>query len=187
MSSVFESPMTAIIVGGLTTALMITAFLKTGSKFLLAGTIVAIAGTIGMVVMERMVVTERERVEQTIYDVAACVERNDVEGAISHVHSQANRIRNHATREFSSWKFSRVVVKNNLEVKLTPPGNPQTATATFNVVVILSDASESIKDQHVARLVRVTLRKEQDDWRVWEYSHMNPLGNADEFTVTVEE
>lgn len=187
MTSLFESPTTALIVGGLTTALLITGFLQTGWKSLLVGTLLTIAATIGMVVLERMVVTERERVEQVIYDVAACVERNDVEAAISHVHSGASRIRDHAKREFSSWKFSRVVVKSNLEVKLTPTENPQTAVASFNVVVVLSDASESIKDQHVARMVQVTLRKEQDEWRVWSYTHMNPLGNPDDFSPAVEQ
>ncbi len=186
MTSLFETPVPALIVGLLTTSVFFGAFLKTGRRSLIAASLLAIATTIGLVLLERAVVTDRERVEQTIYDLAAAVERNDVQGALSFVHSQASKIRPHAEREFATWSFSRVVVKNNLEVELQGAPQATRAVATFNVVVVLGDRQGQIVDQHVARVVRVTLVKEEDDWRVWEYSHLNVLGNPDQYSVTVE-
>ena len=180
MTSLLESPVAAVVVGSLVTIVLIIALLRTGRRSMLIAALLAIAATVGLVVLERSVVTEREQVEQTIYAIAAAVERNDVPEALSYVHSSSKTIREQAEREFGSWQFSRVVVKNNLEVELQG-GEPATeATATFNVVVILSSRDGGLVDQHVARVVKVTLLKEGGDWRVSDYTHMNIMGKPDQ-------
>jgi hypothetical protein len=52
--------------------------------------------------------------------------------------------------------------------------DPRQAVATFNVVVVISDRSGLLNERHIPRFVSVTLRKEDDAWRVIDYQHQPP-------------
>jgi len=181
MSSWLESPVPALMVGGLTTALFVGGWLKTGHRWMLLLALAALGITAGLVVLERQVVTERERVENTVLAMAQCVQENDVPGLLEYIHSDATNVRARASREMGNYKFVRVVVKNNLRVEMSSPTTDQ-AVAHFNVVVVLGDAGGMVTDQHIARTVQLTFAKQGNDWRLWNYSHNSVLGSPDQFS-----
>ena len=82
MTWLTENPFPVLLIGSLTTAILAGGWLRTGSKWLLFAVIAAIAVTVGLVLAERWIVTDREQVTQTLHDLAAVVERNEVAAAL---------------------------------------------------------------------------------------------------------
>jgi hypothetical protein len=181
MTSWLESPVPALMVGGLTTALFAGGWMKTGHRWMLLLAVAALGITIGLVLLERYVVTERERVENTVLAIAERVQANDVPGLLEYIHADATNVRTRASQEMGRYRFSRVVVKNNLRVEMNSPTADQ-AVAHFNVVVVLGDAGGTVTDQHIARTVQLTFARQGSEWRLWNYAHTNVLGNPDQFS-----
>ena len=81
MTWLFENPVPAVLIGGFSLAILIGGWLKTGWRSLIVAMVAVIALTVGLVVLERYVVTDREQVDLTLRDIAALVERNDIDKA----------------------------------------------------------------------------------------------------------
>lgn len=170
-----ENPFPILLIGALTTAILASGWLRTGSKWLLAGVLAALAVTVGLVLAERWIVTDREQVAQTLYEIAAAVERNDVEGALQYAYSGTPEVRDHANTELRLYQFSEVNIKRNLEIEVFPNSDPPLATAEFNVVVVLGTRNGLLADRRIPRYVEVTFYREADGrWAVGGYDHFAP-------------
>lgn len=170
-----ENPFPLLLIGTLTTAILASGWLRTGSKWLLAGVLAAIAVTAGLVLTERWIVTDREQVTQTLHEIAAAVERNDVEGALQYAWSGAPHVYSQANAELRLYRFSEVNIKRNLEVEVFPHHDPPMATAEFNVVVVLTTRNGMFADRRIPRYVEVTFYREADGrWAVGGYDHFAP-------------
>ncbi|HPM83134.1 MAG TPA: hypothetical protein PLF81_20665 [Candidatus Anammoximicrobium sp.] len=175
MTTILENPLPALLIGSLTTVILAGGWLRTGSKWLLAAIVAAILLTIGAVLVERFVVTDREQVTQTLFDIADLVERNQVNEALEYAYPKTPAVRSQAAAELPLYRFSEVNIKRNLEVKVFPERNPPMATADFNVVVVLSTREGLITNRRIPRYVEVTFYKDDDgQWRVGAYSHDDP-------------
>ena len=174
MTWLFENPVPTVLIGVLSLAILIGGWLKTGWRSLIVAMVAVIALTVGLVVLERYVVTDREQVDLTLREIAALVERNDIDGALKHVHSSGQRIRDAASGELRGYKFSKVSITSTPEIKLSPAHNPTQAVAEFNVVVVVSDAAGGLSDVRAPRFVSVTFLKEDGQWRVSDYKHDEP-------------
>ncbi len=84
-----EDPTPILIVGGLTLAVLLVMVLKTGQGlylFIMAG----VAAFMGLAVLiDKLVVTDREMVEKVIYDAAAAAEQNKLEQVASYISPSA--------------------------------------------------------------------------------------------------
>ena len=170
-----ENPFPALLIGSLTTAILAGGWLRTGSKWLLSAVIAAIALTVGLVLAERWIVTDREQVTQTLHDLAAVVERNEVAAALEYAYSKSPAVRSQAANELPLYRFSEVNIKSNLQVEVFPNVDPPMATAEFNVVVVLSTRDGLIANRRIPRYLEVTFYKEDDgQWRVGAYNHFDP-------------
>ena len=175
MTWLTENPFPALLIGALSTAILAGGWLRTGSKWLLFAVIAAIALTVGIVLAERWIVTDREKVTETLYDIAALVERNDVKGALDYAYSKSPAVRSQAANELPLYRFSEVDIKSNLQVEVFPNHDPPMATAEFNVVVVLSTRDGLIANRRIPRYVEVTFYQEDDGrWRVGGYNHFDP-------------
>jgi Tfp pilus assembly protein PilE len=175
MNWLLENPVPAIIVGGLTAAMLGGGWLQTGAKWLLYLAITAVILTILAVIMERVVVTDREQVTETLFEIAALVERNQVDEALKYASPKSPRVRAQAASELPLYEFSDVDIKRNLEIELLPDANPPTAIAEFNVSVTLSIRNSAFTNRRIPRFVEVTFYKEEDgQWRVGAYQHFEP-------------
>jgi hypothetical protein len=170
-----ENPFPVLLIGTLTTAILAGGWLRTGSKWLLAGVLAAIAVTVGLVLTERWIVTDREQVTWTLYEIAAAVERNDVDGAMQHAYSGAPNVRDHANAELRQYRFSEVNIKRNLQIEVFPNYDPPMARAEFNVVVVLTTRDGLVSNRRIPRYVEVTFYREDDGrWGVGGYDHFDP-------------
>lgn len=175
MIALLENPLPALLIGSLTTVILAGGWLRTGSQWLLAAIIAAIVLTIGAVLVERFVVTDREQVTQTLFDIAALVERNQVKEVLEYAYPKTPAVRSQAAAELPLYRFSEVDIKSNLEVSVFPQRKPPMATAEFNVVVVLSTREGLINNRRIPRYVEATFYKDDDgQWRVGAYSHFDP-------------
>ncbi len=175
MTWLTENPLPALLIGSLTTVILAGGWLRTGSKWLLAAIIAAIVLTIAAVLAERFIVTDREQVTQTLFDIAARVERNQVNETLQYAYPKTPAVRSQAAAELPLYRFSEVNIKSNLEVEVFPQRNPPMATAEFNVVVVLSTRDGLIANRRIPRYLEVTFYKDDDgQWRVGAYNHFDP-------------
>lgn len=149
-------------------------WIKTGRRELLYLLGAATALTIVLLAVERLVVTEREAVRDTLQQMARDVEKNDLRLVLSHVHEDAApSIVEQAEYEFPSQKFKSVKIwENKLEIKIHSERDPPEATAKFFVTI----KGDFWKGQHPNQtvLLDVTINFRQDDegnWKLYSYDY----------------
>src|SRR5262245_57578573 len=77
MTIFLESPWPAIAIGVALELLLAFALVQTGKGKLIAVMVVVALATVGLVVVERMIVTPREEVEDFLYETARLLETNN--------------------------------------------------------------------------------------------------------------
>jgi hypothetical protein len=137
--------------------------------------IAVIVSTFAAVILERVVVTDREQITATLHEIADAVRRNDVETALGYVYSGAPQVRSQAAAELARYEFTEVDIKRNLEIEVFPKANPPRAVAEFNVTVQLSIRDTLYTNRRIPRWVQATFYQEADGtWRVGGYQHDEP-------------
>lgn len=174
MTSLFEDSLLYVVLGTITAVVLGFAWLQTGRKQLAYALAIIVFLTLAVVIVERVVVTDREAVSAVLRAAARDIERNDLRGLLQHLHSQAPQIRAQAEAEFPKYRFESVSIKPNLEITFDGPKDPNEAVAKFNVMVIGSHRDDTIEHWRAPRYVIVTFRKERGEWRVFAYEHHNP-------------
>ncbi|MCA9266264.1 MAG: hypothetical protein KDA60_20530 [Planctomycetales bacterium] len=168
MNGILETPWPGLIVGALTTAILIGGFLKTQRLAVLIAAGVAMLLTVGWVVLERIVVTEREEVQGTLYAIAEAVERDDQETVMDHIAQSADTIRGAARLAMKTYVISEAKIKRNLTVDIDRPGR---AVAEFNALLVGGDRAGLVQQQRYPRHFKVTFVREGEGWKVSDYEH----------------
>ncbi len=173
MTWILEEPIYILILGILTLAFLGFALMQTGYRGIFHAMLGVAALTVGLLILERMVETDKEQIESTLQTIARDVEANDLDAIYGHIYSGAPGILARAKREFPRYTFRHVKIKDNVEVVFENDHQPRKAVVTFNVVVDVRQGA--FHHPHVPRFVRVTLLLEEGHWRVAEYSHADPI------------
>ena len=169
MTWLFEESLMPLVVGSFLTAIAAFAWLKTGIKPILYAAGVFLLITLGLVVLERIVETDREQIARTLDLMARDVMRDDLDAVLDWIHPSAEQTRKIAAQEFPRYEFHHVDIKNNLELDTKSSTPPKEVVATFNVVVIVSD--ETGNEVRAPRFVTLTLIQDEDVWKVADYKH----------------
>jgi len=168
-----EEPTTALMLGGFALFILLIALWRTGRGVLLYVMLGVIILTGGLVLLERLVVTEYERVESTIELAATAIEANDVEGVLAQLASDATTLRNHVARRMFSVKIERAKFVD-LNVTFNRLTNPPTATADF--LANLKGTQSGVQFTFPSRLT-VVLIEEEGRWVVTSYKFDRAIGN----------
>lgn len=165
MTVLFENPWWIIFFGIIIEAVLGIMLFKTGRGVLLWVMLGVLAIIILGVLVERLVVTERERVEKTLDGITASLEANDLNRALSYVSPAAAQTRRRAT-----WAMRRIEVQSariyHLEITINRLTSPPTAKAAFFGHISYRDRQgESPYGNYSSKFV-VDLRKEGNDWVV---------------------
>ncbi len=91
MTWILEEPTYIIILGVVLVLFLGFALLQTGYRFLLHALLGVIALTIGLLVLENLVQTDKEQVEAALETMARDVETNELDLILRHVYSGARR------------------------------------------------------------------------------------------------
>lgn len=171
----FENPLPLLFVGVVVEAILITLFYGTRKKVWLAPIVGVLLLLIALVVVERVVVTPREEVEQTIDQIAAALRANDVDAVLAHLSGSARESRSRAR-----WALGRVQINgvkvSGLEVTVNSLTSPPSAKAVFSGVIKFDDRKKEYPYRVYASKFEIDLRKEGDRWKVTGHRELNPTG-----------
>jgi hypothetical protein len=155
-----------LVTGLVLEAILLVALVRTGRAALLW----AIAGlgllTAGLLVVERLVVTDNERIAETLDGVAAAAAANDLNGVLAYIGPDAKDVRKLATDSLRRVHVREAYVGNDLSIAITQQGGAPSALATFTGRIRVDVHGEALgHDTYVGRF-RVGLVRQGDRWLV---------------------
>ncbi len=107
ISLLFENPWWIIFTGVIIEAVLGIILYRTGRGALVWAMLAVLVLMVSGVIVERLVVTERERVEMTLDGIVAALEANDLNRVLSYVALEAVETRRRAAWAMSASKFKR--------------------------------------------------------------------------------
>jgi hypothetical protein len=171
MNWLFESPLT-IVLGAVAVGFLLgVAWVQTGKNgFLFAiGGVVAVA--IGLLILERAVVTDAEQVTAIIYEIARQIEANDADEVVKHVVSSKPELAEQGKREMQKHTFSGIGITMH-SVEAQPEKQPPQVVAEFNAFISGSFADGQVELQGRPVYFRVTFWKDTDGvWKIADYRY----------------
>jgi len=177
MNVFFEQPLYAIFLGILVESVLVMVYLQSGKRWLISVMVLVALLAGGGVMLERLVVTDRETVEATMTQIVADIESNDASLVLAHIAKEATKKRAEAERILALVKFRSVEIRRIIEIKTMPDLTPPQAKANFTVKPVVSDSSGTFEDFPAPRRLEVTFVKEGGDWRILDYKIFNLLGD----------
>ena len=176
MTTLLEDPTPIIVLGILAEAILGVLLVQTRRGFWLwpmAGVLAVVA--IGVIV-ERLVVTERERVEAAIYGAARAVEENDRDGVATFLARSASDVLRRATYYMGRFEFSSVTLRS-MEITINELTSPPTAQATFFAKADFTDRQGEYMYPSYAANFTVELVREDGVWKIRsaEDDNLSPL------------
>ncbi len=157
-----------VIVGGLWTA--------SGRKEMLYALGGVVALTVIWLIVERLVVTDREAIRATLGQIARDVQDNDLNRLMGHIAKGNPSLAQKARAEMPNYKFTECRVTKVHETDVDAGSEPRSAIVEFNVLAsgTFRQGSLEVSDT-VPRWVRLQMVREEDGrWRVQDYEHGPP-------------
>lgn len=181
MSWLFEDPTLLIASGALIEALLAVALVKSGRAVLLLVMVGVLALILGGVLVERLVVTEREQIEATLDGVSHELEANDVEGVLSWIDPQAQALRAEVRDKVPQARITEVRLfdlRINVNHYVTPP----TAAAEFTGRIrgAYRGQAPASGEGMVLRRLTVDFRRQGDRWLITGYQDRGTLTRHEE-------
>lgn len=131
MSWLVETPWPAVVLCGVAELALAIMLLRSGrGRLLLAMGGVALLA-LALVIVERVVVTEREQVEMTLDDLASALKANDVQRAVSFISTSNPGLRSYAQRQLERVRIRDARVTGDLQIAINQRQAPHTAIANF--------------------------------------------------------
>jgi hypothetical protein len=158
--------------------LLVAAFIELALGILLvrggrAWVIIAMAGVlvaaVAFVVIERLVVTDKEEIENSLEMVAGALEAHDVPGVLATLAPEFPR-RAEVERVLARFEVSQARVGSDLEVRFNPLTNPPSATAYFTGHLEGKDLRGQLPYEHLIRKFKIVFRRDGDRWVIADYS-----------------
>ncbi|HEV3340328.1 MAG TPA: hypothetical protein VG125_08220 [Pirellulales bacterium] len=178
MSWLFEDPTTLIVAGALIEVLLAVALVKSG-RAVLALPMIGVLALVGLgVLVERLVVTDGERVETALNGVCRALMANDVEDVLSYIDPEAGGIRSHVRSALPSAHITDARLYD-LMIHVNDNTNPPSAQADFTGRVKgRFQGSEGL----VLHKFTVDLRQEGERWLITGYEdHGSLVGRRDDY------
>ena len=169
-------PIWAVGAVALTMALIVYFQTRTNASLLAIGLVVGIVGV--LLTLEHFIETPREAVERTLYELAARVEANDVEGALGYLASTADtQIRNDVETIMPLVNIERARVIGTPKIEVEEGADPDTATVTCRGLVIATLKQNGMKGGAEDELTMTWVRR-GDRWLVEDYVAKKNWNNA---------
>ncbi|MGD9721617.1 MAG: hypothetical protein AB7O59_05985 [Pirellulales bacterium] len=168
MTWLLESPWPAITLGVVLELALGIALVRTGRGMLLVVMAAVLLGTLGLVLVERLVVTEREAVENTLEAAAAALETNDPAAVLALFTPDSPR-RAQVTSALARYRVRAAHIGGDLEVASNRLTIPPSARAYFTGRVEGSDSRGDVPYDNLIAKFKVTLHPSGDGWLIHDF------------------
>ena len=164
------------------TGLLLTGMLGSFAVMLRSRTLVLLAAILGicsiaLIVAERYIVTDRERVKDLLYEVANAVQFNQHDSVLASM-KEGSRAYQAAQPEMERYDFRTCNITGVRELTVNEDTTPLTAMINF-VVYVDVNAPSYQHDGPGRREVTLWLEKQSDGrWLITNYDHRTPTGGA---------
>ena len=172
MITLLETPVPIILFGILAEAVLGLILLRTGRGVLLwvmIGVAVLVAAGVGL---ERMVVTERERIEAVLEAAVAAVAANDKDAVLVHVDPDDKETRRLVHWAFGRAKFTEAKI-TRLEISFKELASPPRATAKLSGMVSFQESSGLTAYETYPVSFSIDLRRTGDTWLIEDHEWKN--------------
>ena len=174
MTWLVENPMPVIYVTVLVQLILLGILVMTGRGVMLFAMVGVGALAGALLLIEYLVVTDREEIQDTLSATAAAIAANDATTVKQFIAPEDERTRNRIDQEFDDYYFESVSIKSNLKIEVTK-GDPPTALATFNAVAVGGDKQGGTRGVTVPRFLKVWLRKDGPNWVITRHEDHDAL------------
>lgn len=178
MTWLVEERLPILLLGASAAAIMLVVVLQTRRLPAAIGFAAVVLVTIATLVVEALVVTEVERVENTIYAAADALENNEVDSVLAMIAPDATEMRRRAERILPDATFRRVKINNDLKVTINRLAQPPTAEARFTCYYEVEYRPDLNPYPKGVRRFEVTLVQDGDQWLFLGYEMTDPTGQG---------
>jgi ketosteroid isomerase-like protein len=163
-----EDPWPTIWTGLAVEILLLVAFFQTRRGLVLLGMSTVLLATGGLVLVERSIVTERERVEMVLAGLADALPTDDHAAIMAHLTPAAQ---SKAARPLAIFKITKANVGNDLEITINELTSPPSARATFTGRLDIESRRGGEYKQPVVRRFTLVFVRDGDRWLLDDYEH----------------
>jgi hypothetical protein len=169
-----ENSLWMIFVGIAVEAVLGVILFRTGrGKTLWAMIAVAVLLIVGVTV-EKLIVTEKEEVENTLDGIMAALEANDLDRVLGYIAPEAR-----STQERARWAMDHVIVESatmyRLDITVNRLTSPHTAHAEFFGHIAYRGRKAEIPSGNYGSPFYVDFRKEGNRWLVFRHTEENEM------------
>jgi hypothetical protein len=176
MTWLFEQPLIIVALGVTLILGLGAAWSASGRKELLYAVGATLALLVVGLVIERVVVTDREAIRQTLLEIASHVRNNDHAALRQRIHTSASDLKRKADSELPRYQFTECRITRIHKIDVDTSAAPHSAMVEFNIVASGTFKVEGAEvTDTVPRWVQLQLLREDDGrWTVSGYDHAAP-------------
>ncbi len=152
------------------------AWIKVGKKELLYLLAAVVLIFIGLIVYERVTISDREAIEATLQRLARELQANNREAIYAAIHPASTEHLAQARSELPNYTFEECRITKIYDTKVHQDDEPKTAVVEFNVIAKGNfKHAGDVFPGTVPRFVRLTLEQDaKGKWLVKDYYHDSP-------------
>jgi hypothetical protein len=169
MTTLLETPLPVAVVGGLLALTALLVFLSRRTSGSLAALAIVVAITAGLILAERLVVTDREQIETATHGLADAIQANSVTGVLAYMAPDAAKIRGDVEALMPQVKWS-LANAGSLEVTLNEGVDPPTATSQFRAFLQGVHSRSGMPVAYLNQRVDMQWVKQGDHWLMESYT-----------------
>jgi hypothetical protein len=172
MNWLFDSPIT-ILLGAVAIGFLLgVAWVQTGKNVFLYSIAGVALAAVGLLVLERTVETDGEKVRKLLYQIAGEIETNDVDAVMQHIISSQPKLAEFAKQEMGRYTFTGVTITKIHSITEFPRKQPPAVVAEFNVLVGVSSRQGDISVDSQPIFFKITFWKDDDGrWKIADYEY----------------
>jgi len=166
MTWLTEDPTPIYVVAGMAAAVFVALVYFTGRAVWLLGVVVALGIMGAVLLIDVLVITDRERIEDVIAQGAEAVKSNDINHVLPLISPNAPELQDLARRTMQMFKFADVRVTSTPDIVVNKLTSPPSAKANFSAVAHVRMPTSGTSTQPVPRRVELRFAWEGDRWLV---------------------
>ena len=170
MTRFAESPVPYLLIGLAVESILLILYVQTRRGWVLGVMVLVLLLTAAGVIGERVVVTDREAVEQAVYDLAAAVEANDLPAVLNRLSPLALQARLDAQQKLALVEVELARVVGPMEITFFRDTPPPTARVEFRAVARVKESRSGMAGGGAFDFV-LTFRQEDGKWLLLGYTY----------------
>lgn len=179
MTWITETPWPLVVILAVAAGIMLAVWSAQKRGIWIVGSLAAILAAVGVVFVERSIVTESERVEQSVLDLTRAFQKKDHDRTLSFISLQAPEL-----RQLAETALASVTVQDDLSVKdmhVRMSNEDTRAVARFRANGTISFQGMDLGPQ--PSLLEVTWQKERNEWKMIGVRRLNPIREDEEMRM----